>query len=166
MDRELKLQRYSDNGDSTQGILIEFKDSKESFLHGYTLEDEHRNVKLAGETRVNAGRYELKLNKWVDAKGSPSPLTQRYRLKYPWFKWHIEITKIPNFTGVYIHIGNKDGDTEGCILLGDSVDNNNISEGVVSNSTVCFQRFYKDVFNYLEKGNQIFINIVDEIGLK
>src|SRR5688500_5460626 len=112
MIREFKLQRYSDNGDCTQGILIEFKNNK-SFLHGYTLEDEYRNVKLAGETRIKAGRYELKLNKWVDSKGDPSPLTQRYRTKYSWFKWHIEITKVPNFQGVYIHIGNKDSDTEG-----------------------------------------------------
>lgn len=155
--RELYLQRYSDNKDCTQGILYELKNG-EIYLHGYTLEDEYRTVKIAGETRIPSGRYELKLRK--DA----TPLTMRYREKYDWFTWHIEITNVKHFTGVYIHIGNRDEHTEGCILLGDGVDNNRISEGSISNSTVSFKRFYKDLYAYLENG-QVFLNIRNESAL-
>ena len=151
------LQRYSDNGTSTMGWLFKKTTPDDCpIFQAYTLEDESRDVKLAGETRIPSGFYELGLQK------EDTPLTLKYRKKYPWFKHHIEIKNVKGFTGVYIHIGNDDGDTAGCVLLGDNADNNRITYGVVSNSTQAFKRFYELVYPHLEKGKKAFVEIRDE----
>lgn len=153
------LQRFSDNRDCTLGLLFkELTDGngKRLVFQSYTLEDEYRDVKVAKETRIPAGFYELCLQK------NDTPKTLAYRAKYPWFKDHIEVTKVKGFVGVYIHIGNKDEDTEGCILLGDTANNNNITTGEISSSTVAFKRFYETVYELLSKGNKIFLEIRDE----
>lgn len=149
------LQRYSDNRESTLGIL--FKESPVgTYLLGYTLEDEYREVKVKGETRIPAGRYEIIVNK------SDTPLTLKYRAKYPWFKYHLMLKDVPGFQGIYIHIGNRGDNTDGCILVGDSANNNKIGNGEVSNSTACFIRLYSELYDYLEAGKKAFINIRDE----
>lgn len=60
-------QRYSDNGNSTQGLFF-IKASPPEVLHkwmAHSLEDEFRKDKVMGETRFDAGRYELKISKFV-----------------------------------------------------------------------------------------------------
>jgi len=157
------LQRYSDNRKSTLGLLLKvvpIGSAEKTVLQSYTLEDESREVKVSGETRIPAGKYELGIN------AADTPLTLKYRKKYPWFKYHIEVKNIPGFKGVYIHIGNVDENTDGCILLGDSADNNSISEGMITNSTAAFKRFYDSVFTHLQAGNKASIEIRDEDRLK
>lgn len=156
----LLLQRFSDNRDSTLGLLFK------KILHGtderlhlmaYTLEDEFREEKQSKETRIPAGFYEVIINQ------ADTPKTLAYRKKYtPWFKYHLMLKNVPGFTGIYIHIGNTDEDSEGCILLGDSADNNMISAGNVTSSTAAFQRFYKEVYGLLEAGNKVHIEVRDE----
>lgn len=153
------LQRFSDNRDCTLGLLFkEITDGAGKRLHfeAYVLEDEYRAVKEAKETRIPAGFYELGL------QPSETPKTLQYRAKYPWFKNHIEILKVKDFKGVYIHIGNHDEDTEGCLLLGDTANNNNITTGEITTSTVAFKRFYEVVHELLSKGTKVFLTIKDE----
>lgn len=152
---QLILQRFSDNRDSTLGLLMEKRPSG-LFFHAYTLEDEHRDTKVSKETRITEGFYELKINK------ADTPLTLRYRGRYTWFKYHIEVTGIQNFKGVYIHVGNKDEDTEGCILVGDNADNNRIGYGSISNSVQAFSRIYKYIYDHLESGQKAFLEVRNE----
>jgi hypothetical protein len=156
----LILQRYSDNRDSTLGLMFKkITSGTETILHlmAYTLEDEFREAKVSKETRIPAGFYEVIINQ------SDTPKTLSYRKKYaPWFKYHLMLKNVPGFTGIYIHIGNTDGDSEGCILLGDSADNNTVSAGNVTSSTVAFQRFYKEVYGTLEAGGKVHIEVRDE----
>jgi len=107
------------------------------------LEDEYRDEKVMKETRIPAGTYQ------VDIQQTDTPLTLKYQAKYPWFKKHLEIKKVPGFTGVYLHIGNFDADSAGCILVGDNADNNIIGPGSISNSTASFKRFYESVYPHL-----------------
>lgn len=140
------LQRFSDNRDSTLGILLkvlETAQGKKTVFQGYTLEDEYRADKVLEETRIPAGTYQLDIQK------TETPLTLKYRAKYPWFKNHLEIKNVPSFIGVYIHIGNFDADTAGCVLLGDNADNNTIGPGSISNSTAAFKRFYESAYPHL-----------------
>lgn len=158
----LIIQRYSDNRDCTLGLM--FKKvldgtTERLSLYCYTMEDEYRAVKVMKETRIPAGFYELGIRQ------DETPKTLQYRAKYPWFKKHIEILKVPNFTGVYIHIGNNDEDTDGCVLLGDTANNNNIGIGEIGNSTNAFKRFYTEVYELLEKGTKVFLTIKDEKAL-
>lgn len=151
------LQRYSDNGTSTLGWLFKKDAANDCIIfQAYTLEDESRDTKVVGETRIPSGFYEIGLME------QDTRLTLKYRKKYPWFKYHIEIKNVKGFTGVYIHIGNDDGDTAGCVLLGDKADNNRITYGTVSNSTEAFKRFYKIVYPHLEKGKKAFLEIRNE----
>lgn len=155
MIQEYILQRFSDNRESTVGAL--FKITISPVLQGYTLEDEYRDVKLKGETRIPAGRYEVVSNK------SETPLTLKYRLKYPnWFTHHLMLKDVPNFHGIYIHIGNRGDNTDGCILVGDTVNNNRQGAGEITSSTVCFIRLYTDMNAILDNKGQIFLTIRDE----
>lgn len=141
------LQRFSDNRDSTLGVLLKVLEAgaqgTRPVFQCYTLEDEYREQKRAFETRIPAGTYK------VDIQQADTPLTLKYRAKYNWFKKHLEIKNVPGFVGVYIHIGNTDADSAGCLLLGDNADNNIIGPGAISNSTAAFKRFYESVYDHL-----------------
>jgi len=150
------LQRYSDNGDSTLGLFFEKLDNKKLVFQNYILEDEGRAEKVAGETRIDAGFYELKIQQVV------TPLTEKYRKKYPWFENHIEITGLKRHKSVYCHIGNSDEDTDGCPLFGDVADNNTLGPGSVTNSTIAFKRWYERVYPHLKSGKKAFIEVRDE----
>jgi hypothetical protein len=78
----------------------------------YLLEDKIREVKIASQTAIPTGIFELKLNTWgaknVDYKKAFGKLHQGM----------IEISGLPNFSSVYIHTGNTIKDTAGCPLCG------------------------------------------------
>lgn len=154
------LQRYSDNRKSTLGLLFKVGSHANAIvltLRGYTLEDTYRPQKIKGETRIPAGIYRLKLRKEV------TPLTQKYRDKYPWFKFHIEITNVVGYVGIYLHIGNNHSHTDGCVLVGDAVDNNTISDGEITRSTDAFKRLYQELYDEVEDDeNEVLIEIRDE----
>ena len=78
----------------------------------YLLEDKIREVKIASQTAIPTGIFGLKLNTW-GAKNAD--------YKKVFGKLHqgmIEISGLPNFSSVYIHIGNTIKDTAGCPLCG------------------------------------------------
>lgn len=163
LTQEWLLQRYSDNGKSTQGLLFELgMGFNKPLWFSHAIEDEHREVKVMNETRIPAGRYELKIHK------EDTPLTVKHRAAYnkgyktPWFEYHIEITGIPNFSGVYVHAGNSEKDTSGCLLLDDTANNHIIEEGAMERSIQAVKRFYDKVYPWLQEGKQVFLDIRDE----
>ena len=58
----LEVQRFSSGDDSTLGLLFDVSGGDREFLC-FTLEDEKRDIKVKGETRIPAGKYEIKLRK-------------------------------------------------------------------------------------------------------
>lgn len=163
MTQEWLVQRYSDNGKSTQGLLFELAMGfNKPLWFCHAIEDEHREVKVMNETRIPAGRYELKIRR------EDTPLTIKHRGPYnrgykkPWFEYHIEIVGIPNFSDVYIHAGNNESDTSGCLLLNDTANNHIIEEGAMERSIQAVKRFYDKVYPWLEEGKQAFLEIRDE----
>ncbi len=152
MSLNLILQRYSDNGDSTQGLLHVIDNNSLLFLN-YTLEDEFREVKVKGETCIPNGLYEIAQRKVL------SPMTERYRRKYKWFDWHLELQNVESFQNIYIHIGNKDEDTDGCILVQDNANNNTIKGGFNGSSLPAFERLYNLIRTELNNGLKVFIRV-------
>jgi hypothetical protein len=73
-----------------------------------TLEDAKRDRKIAGETCIKAGEYSLIVD-MSKSFGRILPLLQN----------------VPEFSGVRIHAGNTPADTQGCILVGKYIDENN-----------------------------------------
>jgi hypothetical protein len=146
MNETYILQRFSDNRDSTLGILLKIIVSagkERTVFQAYVLEDQFQLTKVPKESRIPAGIYN------VDIQKAETPKTLAYRQKYPWFKNHLEVKNVEGFVGIYIHIGNSDENTDGCLLLGDNADNNVIGPGSISNSTAAFKRFYESVYPHL-----------------
>lgn len=147
----IELFRFWSDNDFTLG-LVRIDGIGECF----SLEDEYREVKVKGETRIWANRYQLKL-RLVE-----SPMTLKYRKIYPWFDWHIQVMDVPNFDYVYIHTGNNDDHTDACILLGETAD----VDGFIGRSRKAYERFYKFVRPLLDPLNgkeEVFIDIFDNI---
>lgn len=147
-------------GDYTFGTLLEPGLKYKSFV----LEDTYREKKIKGETRIPAGKYKLKLHK-VD-----TPLTLKHRVDYnkngeSWFKYHIEIVGIPGYDSVYIHAGNDDKHTKGCLLLNFGF-NLAVKDNQGSNSIIAVKAFYQLVEPLLEKNIDCTIDIKDEPYLK
>lgn len=150
---KLILQRLGHDKESTIGVLLDVTTKK---VLCWILEDQPQKAKVKGETRVWAGTYDLKIREEI------TPLTQKYIDKYPWFKRHIEAVGIKGFIGVYLHIGNDDNDTEGCLIFGDTANNIGIERGFVGKSTQAMQRVYPILYDTLKSGKRITIEIRDE----
>jgi hypothetical protein len=148
----LEVLRYSSQKDSTNGLLFEVSNDKRDFLC-YTLEDEERDVKIMGETRIPNGEYEIKLR---TEGGFHNKYVKRFE------DIHIgmlHITNVPNFEYVLIHCGNTDEHTAGCLLVGDSQENNSLLEnGWIGKSSQAYARVYLKIAQRLEKGEKVFIN--------
>ena len=150
---EICVKRFSDGGDSTIGLIF-----IDDVFNGYSLEDEARAVKVADETRIPAGRYEIKFRVEPDSK-----MNQRYQAKYSWFTWHLWLQDVVNFEWIYLHEGVNDNHTSGCILVGDSVNNNVTRAGKLGGSPAAYKRIYLAVSKCLESGSRVFITVMDEI---
>ena len=152
---ELVVFRFSSQADSTNGILFEKGDLGMRFLC-YTLEDERRALKVKGETRVPSGTYCLELRK-------EGGFDARYKKKYPGLhKGMIQVMDVPNFEYILIHQGNTDEHTAGCLLVGDSQENNIIiKDGFIGKSANAYKRIYPMIAKQLELGNEVTITYED-----
>lgn len=66
-----------------------------------TMEDQERDIKVAGKTAIPLGHYRVILD-----------MSARFKQLMP------QILNVPNYAGVRIHFGNTAADTEGCVLVG------------------------------------------------
>ena len=148
---KLKLVRISSQADSTSGVL--FIDDK---FACYTLEDEQREVKVYGETAIPLGTYDVKFR-------NVGGFHDRYKKRFTGLHvGMLELQDVPNFQFILIHCGNTDENTAGCILLGDSQENNLLMpDGFIGKSTQAYKRVYKQISDELVKGNKVTIEIVD-----
>tara|TARA_R110001632_G_scaffold436_2_gene1400 strand:+ start:179 stop:646 length:468 start_codon:yes stop_codon:yes gene_type:complete len=152
---KLEVLRFSSQKDSTNGILFDVtKDRK--FL-AYTLEDEHREEKVMSETRVPAGTYKITLRTVGGFHG-------RYSKKYgEMHKGMLWVRNVPNFEYILIHTGNTDEHTAGCLLVGDT-QNQNITKsknGFIGSSVDAYKRIYPSIASALERGDDVEISYVD-----
>lgn len=105
----IQVIRHVYNGTNTIGrMLIDGK------FFAHTLEDVYRELKskedkIKGKTAIPNGRYKVILS-----------MSNRFKKELP------EILNVPYFTGIRIHSGNTEKDTEGCILVGANTDEKKI----------------------------------------
>ncbi len=88
----------------------------------YTLEDKIRPAKIKGETAIPYGTYQVLLTH-SPKFGKVVPL----------------ISDVPGFSGIRIHPGNTTADTEGCLLVGDSLSEDKTQ---LSGSRTAYDRLY------------------------
>ncbi len=151
---ELEVLRFSSQKDSTNGLLFDVTDGRKFLC--YTLEDEHRDVKEYGETRIPAGTYKITLRKVGGFHG-------RYLKKYgEMHKGMLWVREVPNFEYILIHTGNTDEHTAGCLLLGNTQQANfGSSNGFVGSSVDAYKRVYPPIAEAIEKGEEVKITYID-----
>ena len=141
---KLEVIRFNKGKDSTNGILFDITNERKFLC--YTLEDESRTEKVAGETCIPEGEYRLGFR---TVGGFDAKYADRFADIHMGM---LEVLDVPNFKYILIHCGNTDEDTAGCLLLGDSQENNNIKEnGFIGKSTHAYYRVYQEIAEALEK---------------
>lgn len=111
----------------------------------YGLEDLIREEKVQGITAIPAGRYKLEFRQHGGMHG-------RYTRLYPDFhRGMLHITKIPNFSYVYIHKGNSHEHTAGCILVGEMVERV-YGDYLVVRSEEAYVSLYKRIVGMMARG--------------
>jgi|TARA_R110000765_G_scaffold73646_1_gene144373 hypothetical protein len=151
---KLEVIRFNKGEDSTNGILFDVTNERKFLC--YTLEDESRKEKVYGETCIPEGEYCINFR----AEGG-------YHAKYSkrFADIHmgmLEVCDVPNFKYILIHCGNTDEDTAGCLLVGDTQENNNIKKnGFIGRSTAAYTRIYPDIADALSRGEEVTIEYRD-----
>lgn len=145
----LKLKRFSGADESTLGLI---------FVGGrffcYSLEDQWNVPKIPGETRIPAGRYKILLR-------TDGGMNERYTDRFDFHKGMLWLQDVKDFTFIYIHTGNNDDHSEGCILTGDGQVQNITERGQVTSSVSAYTRLYKVITDALLH-EDVWITVEDE----
>lgn len=147
---ELLVKRISSGVEATLGVMHDVTGEPEFLC--YVLEDQFNEPKIKGETRIPAGRYQIKLR---DAGG----MVVRYKKRFSWHSGMLHLQNVPGFEWVYAHVGNKDDDTDGCLLLGDGQVSNVVDRGQVSSSVSAYRRIYEYISEAIAAGEQVWITV-------
>lgn len=137
---KLKLERFQFTDKSTIGKL-----SADDKFICYTLEDKVRETdepvdkwKVYGQTAIPRGIYTVIVD-----------FSNRFQKNLP------RLLNVPGFSGVRIHSGNTNEDTEGCILVG-----SNYSQDKVGNSRATFNLLMSAIENAYDLDEGIEIEII------
>lgn len=128
----LLLQRETATEKSTIGSL---RINGEFFC--WTLEDKLRDQKVFGQTAIPSGTYQVIID-----------FSNRFQKPMP------HILNVPGFSGIRIHPGNTDKDTEGCILIGLTK-----SDDFIGKSQMAFQLFMPKLQSALQDNLDCWIEI-------
>lgn len=145
---KLEVLRFNSQEDFTSGLLFDVTDGRK-FL-AYTLEDEYREEKVKGETRIPSGTYKITLR---TTGGFHARYTKKYGSMHKGMLW---VRDVPNFEYILIHTGNTDEHTAGCLLVGDTQ-----KDGFTGASTSAYKRIYPPIAEALESGDEVTITYID-----
>ena len=140
---KLELHRVKETNHNTLGNL--FVDGAQECI---TLEDVVRDLgpdgsgKIPHETAIPSGTYEVVL--------VPSPKMGRIMPR---------LLNVPFFDGILIHCGNTEEDTWGCILVGGTYTNDEITGGT---STPAYHALFPKLEAAKSRGDKITITITDD----
>lgn len=156
----LEVLRFSSQKDSTLGALFRKTMDNPKYQWDlqflcFTLEDEYRTKKVYGETRIPAGTYEIKLR-------NGGGFHEKYKKRYPKIhKGMLWLQDVPGFEYVLIHTGNKEDDTAGCLLVGDTSCQNITKKGFIGSSSAAYKRIYPMIAETIEAGETVKITYRD-----
>lgn len=121
----------------------------------FTLEDEHREVKVMAETRIPCGTYDIKFR---TVGGFHNKYSKRFAGIH---KGMLELQDVPNFTYILIHCGNTEEDTAGCLLVGYDPKREKGNNYAVYHSTLAYFDVYPHIASHLDGGGTVSITIID-----
>jgi hypothetical protein len=151
-DMKIEVVRFTSDEDTT---LSQIYVDEEFTCFG--LEDEYREDKVAGETRIPSGEYKIGVRTF-------GGFDRRYQKKFGKFhRGMLEIKDVPGFTNVLIHIGNTDDNTAGCLLVGCGAISK-IGNMSIQYSTDAYKYLYEQVIMAAFAGNLTIDFIDSDIG--
>jgi len=144
---KLTVVRTQFGTDATNGILL-----IDGIFECFTLEDQYQAVKVMHETCIPEGTYDIKFR-------TVGGFHEKYKKKYG--KSHfgmLHLQDVPNFTYILIHGGNTDEHTSGCLIVGETQQDLDISkDGFISRSQVAYKKLYDKVAKQLLQGKEVSI---------
>lgn len=144
---KLTVVRTQMGNDATNGILL-----IDGLFECYTLEDQYQAVKVMHETCIPEGTYEIKFRK---VGGFHQRYSERYQNAHYGMLW---LQDVPGFEYILIHSGNTDEHTSGCLIVGDTQQDLELSkDGFVGQSRLAYQKLYRKVSAVLLQGQPVFI---------
>ena len=144
---KLTVVRTQFGTDATNGILL-----IDGIFECYTLEDQYQAVKVMHETCIPEGTYDIQFRK---TGGFHAKYSERYKNAHYGM---LHIQDVPNFTYILIHTGNTDEHTSGCLIVGETQQDLEVSkDGFIGSSTVAYKKMYAKVASQLLQGKKVTI---------
>ena len=144
---KLTVVRTQFGTDATNGLLF-----IDGIFECYTLEDQYQAVKVMHETCIPEGTYDIKFRK---TGGFHAKYSERYKNAHYGM---LHIQDVPNFTYILIHTGNTDEHTSGCLIVGETQQDLEVSkDGFIGSSTVAYKKMYAKVAGQLLQGKDVSI---------
>lgn len=144
---KLTVVRTQFGTDATNGLLF-----IDGLFECYTLEDQYQAVKVMHETCIPEGTYDIKFRK---EGGFHAKYSERYKNAHYGM---LHVQDVPNFTYILIHTGNTDEHTSGCLIVGETQQDLEISkDGFIGSSVVAYKKMYAKVATQLLQGKKVTI---------
>lgn len=155
----ITVNREPSEADCTLSKFI----SDDGLISGVGVEDEKRSVKVKGETRIDAGIYDLDLryspkfskeyfrddngNIILASKRTTEELKKRYHTPHEL----IWVKDVHDFEFILLHWGNSDDDTDGCYIVGSTFGKIHGQNGVL-NSRNKYIEIYPVIWRAIKAG--------------
>jgi hypothetical protein len=147
---KLFLERLISNDDETIGML-----AVDGNHYCFTLEDEYRDEKVMHETRIPEGTYDIIIR-------NSGGMNERYKKRFGSnHKGMIWLQNVENFEWIYIHVGNDDDATSGCILVGTGAKTPIGARWTITNSVDAYVPLAQLIYHAIDNGERVQIEIVD-----
>ena len=144
---KLQVVRTQFGTDATNGLLF-----IDGIFECYTLEDQYQAVKVMHETCIPEGTYDIEFRK---TGGFHAKYSERYKNAHYGM---LHVQDVPNFTYILIHTGNTDEHTSGCLIVGETQQDLEVSkDGFIGSSTVAYKKMYAKVAGQLLQGKKVTI---------
>tara|TARA_R100000655_G_scaffold97133_1_gene139915 strand:+ start:234 stop:824 length:591 start_codon:yes stop_codon:yes gene_type:complete len=144
---KLQVVRTQFGKDATNGLLF-----VNGVFENYTLEDQYQAVKVMHETCIPEGTYDIKFR-------TVGGFHEKYKKKYGNSHYGmLHLQDVPNFTYILIHAGNTDEHTSGCLIVGETQQDLDISDnGFIGHSGKAYLKLYNKVAKELLLGKSVTI---------
>jgi len=155
---KLQVVRTQFGRDATNGLLF-----IDGLFECYTLEDQYQEVKVMHETCIPEVTYDIKFR-------TVGGFHERYKKRYGNSHYGmLHLQDVPGFTYILIHAGNTDEHTSGCLIVGETQQDLDVSEdGFVGSSGKAYVKLYDKIAKQLLIGNPVTIeyskiNLTDSV---
>jgi hypothetical protein len=145
---ELRLQRIYHTDEATLGTLF-----IDGLFECFILEDQPQpGEKIWGETRIPAGEYPIHLR-------TAGGMHARYGRRYTWHRGMLWLRNVPGFQFIYLHPGNNDDDSAGCLLPGATACSDPME---VHRSVAAYRTIYQKIAPVIGR-EPVTLEVVDEV---